>query len=188
MPQDLTDDMSTLVQVMAWCHQATSHYLGNVDSVPCRLTASLGHNELICCGLVIRSCGVIWYIYPRPSGLLHWHWGNRIIDRYFISCLIALSWKVQHLSYAKSTLDQVMVMARCCGVLTLNMLIMLNCFRDFWRYIHILNCIWYLVWPKPMKLTLEQYMFSVIHSTMPADALMTLGARVSAGTVTARKA
>ena len=27
MPQDLTDDNSTLVQVMAWCRQATSHYL-----------------------------------------------------------------------------------------------------------------------------------------------------------------
>ena len=27
MLQDLTDDKSTLVQVMAWCHQATSHYL-----------------------------------------------------------------------------------------------------------------------------------------------------------------
>ena len=27
MPQYLTDDESTLVQVMAWCHQATSHYL-----------------------------------------------------------------------------------------------------------------------------------------------------------------
>ena len=27
MPLDLTDDMSTLVQVMAWCRQATSHYL-----------------------------------------------------------------------------------------------------------------------------------------------------------------
>ena len=27
MPQDLTDDKSTLVQVMAWCHQAISHYL-----------------------------------------------------------------------------------------------------------------------------------------------------------------
>ena len=26
-PQDLTDDKSTLVQVMAWCHQAPSHYL-----------------------------------------------------------------------------------------------------------------------------------------------------------------
>ena len=27
MPQNLTDDRSTLVQVMAWCHQATSHCL-----------------------------------------------------------------------------------------------------------------------------------------------------------------
>ena len=27
MPVDLTDDKSTLVQVMAWCHHATSHYL-----------------------------------------------------------------------------------------------------------------------------------------------------------------
>ena len=26
-PKDLTDDKSTLVQVMAWCRQATSHYL-----------------------------------------------------------------------------------------------------------------------------------------------------------------
>ena len=27
MPLDITDDKSTLVQVMAWCRQATSHYL-----------------------------------------------------------------------------------------------------------------------------------------------------------------
>ena len=27
MPEDLTDDKSTLVLVMAWCRQATSHYL-----------------------------------------------------------------------------------------------------------------------------------------------------------------
>ena len=27
MPRDLTDDMWILVQVMAWCRQATSHYL-----------------------------------------------------------------------------------------------------------------------------------------------------------------
>ena len=27
MPLDLTDDKSALVHVMAWCHQATSHYL-----------------------------------------------------------------------------------------------------------------------------------------------------------------
>ena len=29
MSMDLTDDKSTLVQVMAWCHQATSHYLSH---------------------------------------------------------------------------------------------------------------------------------------------------------------
>ena len=28
MPQDFTNDKSTLLQVMAWCRQATSHYLG----------------------------------------------------------------------------------------------------------------------------------------------------------------
>ena len=27
MPMDLTDDKSALIQVMAWCSQATSHYL-----------------------------------------------------------------------------------------------------------------------------------------------------------------
>ena len=27
MPQNLTSNMATLVQVMVWCHQATSHYL-----------------------------------------------------------------------------------------------------------------------------------------------------------------
>ena len=48
MPLDLTDDRSTLVQVMAWCHQATSHYLTNVDPDLCRHMASLGLNELIC--------------------------------------------------------------------------------------------------------------------------------------------
>ena len=36
MPWDLTDDKSILVQVMAWCHQASSHYLDQCwpSSVP----------------------------------------------------------------------------------------------------------------------------------------------------------
>ena len=29
MPLDLTDDKSTMAQVMAWCHQTTSHYLSH---------------------------------------------------------------------------------------------------------------------------------------------------------------
>ena len=38
MSLDLTDDQSTLVQVMAWCYQTTSHNLSHMTS--------LGHNEL----------------------------------------------------------------------------------------------------------------------------------------------
>ena len=76
---DLTDDKSTLVQVMAWCQ------------VLCRHIASLGHNELT--------------------------------------------------------------------------LIMLNCLKDYKRYIHILNPILDLAWPNQMKLTLEQqYVLSVLHN------------------------
>ena len=43
MPRDLTDDKSTLVQVMAWCRQAISHYLS--QCWPSSM-ASPGHNEL----------------------------------------------------------------------------------------------------------------------------------------------
>ena len=47
MSLDLTDDKSTLVQVMAWCRQATSHYRSQCWRSFCRHMASLGPNELI---------------------------------------------------------------------------------------------------------------------------------------------
>ena len=46
MSLDFTDDKSTLAQVMAWCRQATSHYLSQCWPHLCRHMASLGHNEL----------------------------------------------------------------------------------------------------------------------------------------------
>ena len=46
MPWDLTEDKSTLVQVMAWCRQATSHYLSQCWPDPCHHMASLDHDEL----------------------------------------------------------------------------------------------------------------------------------------------
>ena len=45
MSLDLTDDESTLVQVMAWCRQAITW--ANVDLDPCCYMASLGPNELL---------------------------------------------------------------------------------------------------------------------------------------------
>ena len=43
MSQNLTNEKLMLVQVMAWCHQATSHYLNQYWP---RSMASLGHNKL----------------------------------------------------------------------------------------------------------------------------------------------
>ena len=34
---------------------------------------------LLFCGYIISTLGFIWYVYPHPSGLLHWHWGNHMI-------------------------------------------------------------------------------------------------------------
>ena len=50
MSLGFTDDQSTLVQVMAWCRQATSHYLNHVDPDLCHHMASLGHSELTSLG------------------------------------------------------------------------------------------------------------------------------------------
>ena len=46
MPQALTDDKSTLGQVMAWCRQAASHYQSQCWPSSMWPYTSLGHNEL----------------------------------------------------------------------------------------------------------------------------------------------
>ena len=61
MPLDLTDDKSTLVQVMAWCCQATSHYLSQCWSsfmspygaIRPQSVNSLSPGE---CGFDFRTC------------------------------------------------------------------------------------------------------------------------------------
>ena len=71
MPQDLTDDKSTLVQVMAWCRLATSHYL--------------------------NQC---WPRFPMPYGVTrpqwvktHVLWNSRFGSELFICCCHhLLSW------------------------------------------------------------------------------------------------
>ena len=46
MPQDLTDNWLTLVQVIAWCPKATGLTQANVDSDLYKQMASLDHNAL----------------------------------------------------------------------------------------------------------------------------------------------
>ena len=58
MPWDLTDDKSTLVQVMAWCRQATSHYLSQCwpsSMSPYGVTRPQWVNSLTCCIIMSRA-------------------------------------------------------------------------------------------------------------------------------------
>ena len=54
---DLTDDKSTIIQVMAWCHQATSHYL--------------------------RQC---WPKSMSPYGITRPQWVNTLLHSLGIAC------------------------------------------------------------------------------------------------------
>ena len=49
MPHNLTIKKSTMVQIMAWCYEATrtSHYLGHCWVTSMLILTSLGHNEFI---------------------------------------------------------------------------------------------------------------------------------------------
>ena len=89
-PQDLTDDKSTLVQVMAWCRQATSHYLSKcwprfmspygvtrLQWVNESVTSSIHiHFKLRCypCpiqrGWHIYQIYIWWWISITPQGLI----------------------------------------------------------------------------------------------------------------------
>ena len=67
MPQDLTDD-STLIQVMTWCCQATSHYMW--QCWPRSLSpymVSLGHNVSM-----LFNCDVMSFFYFQQMGLYGW--------------------------------------------------------------------------------------------------------------------
>ena len=61
---NLTNDKSTLIQVMAWCRQATSHYLSQCWPDLCHHMASLNHNELIN-KMRHGSCHNDWCWYKR---------------------------------------------------------------------------------------------------------------------------
>ena len=52
---DLTDGKTALIQVMAWCRQATSHYLRQCWQILYRHIKSLGHNGLNHWGAVIYA-------------------------------------------------------------------------------------------------------------------------------------
>ena len=100
MSLDFTDDQSTLVQVMAWCRQATSHYLSQ------------------CWPRSLSPYGVTRPLGPLAPGKFEWNCRHVIfkqilvIDDWGISCEIALIWMSLDFTDDQSTLVQVMAWCR----------------------------------------------------------------------------
>ena len=68
MSLGLTDDVSTLVQVMAWCHQATSHYLSQCwlrFMLPYGITGSQWVLKGLSVAVWQPNC---WYYMDNESG------------------------------------------------------------------------------------------------------------------------
>ena len=82
MAMDLTDRKSTLVQVMAWCRQATNHYLSQCWP---RSLSSLGHNELTHWSLIWHLLN--WVIIGSGNGVssIQYHQAINKIDKVFWS-------------------------------------------------------------------------------------------------------
>ena len=75
MPLDLTDDKSTLAQVMAWCHQATSHYLSQCwprSMLPNGVTRPQWINDKILL-MVCGQCNGCWCPGDRRSQVISRH-------------------------------------------------------------------------------------------------------------------
>ena len=86
MSPDLTDDKSTLVQVMAWCRQATSHYLNQFwprSPTPYGVTWPQWVNHILH-GYISRiflRLSFIFYLSLVPLyRIVHYQWSNR--DKY----------------------------------------------------------------------------------------------------------
>ena len=86
MPQDLTDDKSTFVQVMAWCRQATSHYLSQCWP---RSMSPYGVTRPQWVKVMAWACLVPIHVDLSSTGLkLQWIWFFFISQKMHVKCFL----------------------------------------------------------------------------------------------------
>ena len=98
MSLDLTDDKSTLVQVMAWCRQATSHYLSQCwprFMSPYGVTRPQGVDLILFSNLVHYKCNIFVWNWSNAMDMcstlqLLIAWCFRVCIHAFYSCLWVL--------------------------------------------------------------------------------------------------
>ena len=98
MPMDLTDGKSTLVQVMAWCRQATSHYLSQcwlrslspygvirpqwvLIKWKIELLTKVCHVLVITC-IMICEMKLLWFIISQTSTVELWEWVSNFVPHH----------------------------------------------------------------------------------------------------------
>ena len=116
MPLDLTDDKSTLIQVMAWCHQATSHYLSQCwprfmspygVTRPQWVEVSVILNLMFTCSYILefmhRQAIALWLECSRFPNFICYKHKRKYLKNIFshlkclqnmLSFLVLLSWRV----------------------------------------------------------------------------------------------
>ena len=107
MPLDLTDHKSTLVQVMAWCRQATSHYLNQcwhrslppygvtrphwVNGVWLMSQHILSTKPLTKYVMMHHETSIFLSLYEPSSGLMAWGlFNNRYLNVWLLSIIKGL--------------------------------------------------------------------------------------------------
>ena len=80
MSLDFTDDQSTLVQVIAWCHQATSHYLS--QCWPRSLSLYIGR--------VVTSPSNLLFVVNSITFIVHDSISQRLLEDQFNVCYLVL--------------------------------------------------------------------------------------------------
>ena len=124
MPEDLIDEKSTLIQVMAWCRQATSHYL--------------------------KQC---WPGSMTPNGVTRGHWVNVSVPHFLITQSLAHWGRATHICVGKLTIigsDNGLAPGRCQAIIWTSAGISLNGplgtnFNEtlIWiQHFHSRKCIW----------------------------------------------
>ena len=110
MPQQFTDDKLTLVQVMAWCRQATSHYLKQSWS---RSPTPYG---------ITRPQ---WVITQRLRQILH-HFADNIFIYIFLNKNVRISLKIWLEFVPKGWINNISTLVRLVGAKPLSEAMMIS--------------------------------------------------------------
>ena len=116
MSFDLTDDKSTLGQVIHWCRQATSHYLSQWWPKSCRHMASLGPNKLTFKHLGnYLQCILFSNTIPYKCDISASNWSNTM--KILSPLWIHMAWSFSTKASAARVLSMHLCISSCYGLI-----------------------------------------------------------------------